>query len=143
MSRSLNKTTLIGRVGSDPEIRTTASGTKMAKISLATSRTWTDRSGQKAEKTEWHRITTWDKLAEIVERFVSKGDRLYIEGRIEYSETEHEGQKRYWTDIHANELIMLGGAGERDAAPAGRSAPARAGRAPAPNPFDDEDDLPF
>lgn len=137
MSRSLNKVQLIGNVGSDPEVRTTQSGTKMAKISLATSRSFNDRNGQKQENTEWHRVTFWARLAEIVEEYVHKGDRLYIEGRIEYSETEHEGQKRYWTDIQAFELIMLGGAGERDAAPAGRSAPA-------PGPFDDSgSDLPF
>lgn len=143
MSRSLNKVQLIGNVGQDPEVRTTAGGTKMAKISLATSRTFNDRAGNKQEKTEWHRITAWGKLAEIIEQYVRRGDRLFVEGRIEYSETEHEGQKRYWTDIQAHDLIMLGGAGEREAAPR-QAAPARAGRsAPGPGPFDDEDEMPF
>lgn len=139
MSRSLNKTTLIGNVGADPEVKTTAGGTKLAKLSLATSRTFKDRSGNQTEKTEWHRVTFWDRMAEIVEQYVHKGDRLYIEGRLEYSKTDDgQGGERYWTDIIAQELIMLGGAGERDA------APARTGRsAPAPSPFDEDDDLPF
>ena len=81
MSRSLNKVLLIGNVGSEPEIRTTGGGTKLAKFSLATNRTWNDRSGQKQEKTEWHRITAWDKTADIIEQYVKKGDRIYIEDR--------------------------------------------------------------
>ena len=112
MSRSLNKVMLIGNVGAEPEIRTTPSGTKVAKVSLATNRTFTDRSGQQQEKTEWHRLTFWDRLADLVEQYVHKGDRLYVEGRIEYSQTEDEqGQPRYWTDIVVREMVMLGGAG--------------------------------
>lgn len=112
MARSLNKVMLIGNVGSDPEIRTVGSGTKVAKFSLATNRQWTDRSGQKQEKTEWHRITAWDRTAELIEQYVKKGDRLYVEGSLEYSQTEDEGGKpRYWTDIVVRELVMLGGAG--------------------------------
>lgn len=141
MSRSLNRASLIGHVGQDPECRTTAGGTKMAKISLATSRKWKDKSGRESEKTEWHRVTFWDRMAEIVEQYVHKGDRLFVEGRLEYSQSEHEGVTRYFTDIIAQEMILLGGgAGEREA------APARTGRsAPAPNPFDSDgpDGLPF
>jgi len=150
MSRSLNKVMLIGNVGAEPEIRTTPSGTKVAKVSLATNRTFTDRSGQQQEKTEWHRLTFWDRLADLVEQYVHKGDRLYVEGRIEYSQTEDEqGQPRYWTDIVVREMVMLGGAGPGAGAagPYGESSrPARGARQPvAPtSPFDDEDDdLPF
>lgn len=107
-SRGVNKVHLIGNVGQDPEIRATSSGTQIAKFSLATNRTWKDGSGQQQEKTEWHRITIFGKLVDVVDRWVKKGDRLYIEGRIEYSQTEHDGQKRYWTDIVVNELVMLG-----------------------------------
>jgi single-strand DNA-binding protein len=147
MSRSLNKVMLIGNVGAEPEIRTTASGTKIAKVSLATNRTFTDRSGQRQEKTEWHRLTFWDRLADIVEQYVHKGDRLYVEGRIEYSQTEDEqGGTRYWTDIVVREMVLLGqGGGGIDASESGYSRPAR-GRQPAPapsSPFDDDDDLPF
>ena len=108
MSRGVNKVHLIGNVGTDPEIRATSSGTRVAKLSLATNRTWKDASGQKGEKTEWHRLTIFGKLADVVEQYVKKGDRLYVEGRIEYSETEKDGQKRYWTDIIVHELTMLG-----------------------------------
>ena len=111
MSRSLNKVMLIGNVGSDPEVRSTASGTRLAKVSLATSRQWTNKDGSQQEKTEWHRLTVWGKLADVVERYVKKGDRLYVEGRIEYSESESDGQKKYWTDVNVLEMLMLGGPG--------------------------------
>ena len=112
MSRSLNKVMLIGNVGAEPEVRTTGSGTRIAKVSLATNRTWSDRSGQQQEKTEWHRLTFWDKTADIVERYVHKGDRLYVEGRIEYSQTQDEqGNVKYWTDIIVREMVMLGSGG--------------------------------
>mgnify|MGYP001351422879 FL=1 len=148
MSRSLNKVMLIGNVGAEPEIRTTPSGTKVAKVSLATNRTFTDRSGQQQEKTEWHRLTFWDRLADLVEQYVHKGDRLYVEGRIEYSQTEDEqGQPRYWTDIVVREMVMLGSAGSGAGGPYSEpSRPARGARQPVPpmSPFDDEDDdLPF
>ncbi len=111
MSRSLNKVMLIGNVGNDPEIRATSSGTRVAKISLATNRSWSDRSGQKQEKTEWHRLTFFGRLVDIVEQWVKKGDRLYVEGRIEYSQTEGEGGTKYWTDVVVNEMVMLGATG--------------------------------
>jgi single-strand DNA-binding protein len=152
MSRSLNKVMLIGNVGSEPEVRTTPSGLKVAKVSLATNRTFNDRSGQQQEKTEWHRLTFWDRLADLVERYVHKGDRLYVEGRLEYSQTEDEkGGTRYWTDIVVREMVMLGqgGAGEERG---GTSAEQRSGGSPArsgqraggeASPFSDDDDLPF
>jgi len=112
MSRSLNKAMLIGHVGADPEVRTTAGGTRVATFSLATSRRWTGRSGQDQEKTEWHRIVAWDRLAEVVERFVRKGERLYVEGRIEYRSWEDAaGQTRYATEIIAQDLMLLGSGG--------------------------------
>ena len=109
MSRSLNKVMLIGNVGADPEMRSTPGGMRIAKVSLATSRTFNDRSGQQQEKTEWHRLTFWDKLADVVERYVKKGDRLYVEGRIEYSTTGEGDATKYWTDINVREMVMLGG----------------------------------
>ena len=110
MSRSLNKVMLIGNVGSEPEIRATASGNRVAKLSLATTRKWKDGSGEQKEKTEWHRLTVWGELVDVVERYVKKGDRLYVEGRIEYSESESDGQKKYWTNVNVREMVMLGGA---------------------------------
>lgn len=157
MSRSLNKVMLIGNVGAEPEIRTTPSGTRIAKVSLATNRTWNDRSGQQQEKTEWHRLTFWDKMAEIVERYVHKGDRLYVEGRIEYSQTQDDqGNVKYWTDIVAREMVMLGQGGgggggggydtgsgfNQDQGDSGSLDQTPKGDGEA-GPFEEDDDLPF
>ena len=114
MSRSLNKVTLIGNLGNDPEVRSTTGGNRVATFSLATSRSWNDASGSKQEKTEWHRCVVWNtkssQLADIVEKYVKKGDKLYVEGRIEYRQwQDKENQTRYSTEINVRELIMLGG----------------------------------
>jgi single-strand DNA-binding protein len=114
MSRSLNKVTLIGNLGNDPEVRSTTGGNRVATFSLATSRSWNDATGSKQEKTEWHRCVVWNtkssQLADIVEKYVKKGDKLYIEGRIEYRQwQDKENQTRYSTEINVRELIMLGG----------------------------------
>ena len=112
MARSLNKALLIGNLGSDPDIRTTADGTKVAGLSVATNRNWTDRDGQAQERTEWHRVVAWANLAEIAEQYLSRGDRVYIEGEIQYrSYEDRDGQTRYVTEIRARELVMLGGQG--------------------------------
>ena len=108
MSRSLNKVMLIGNIGAEPEIKTTGAGTKFAKVSLATNRTWNDRSGQRQEKTEWHRLTFWDRLAELVEQYVHKGDRIYVEGRIEYGSFERNGVTIPTAEVHVRELVLLG-----------------------------------
>src|SRR4051812_12680460 len=114
MSRSLNKVTLIGNLGNDPEVRSTTGGNRVATFSLATSRSWNDAAGTKQEKTEWHRCVVWNtkssQLADIVEKYVKKGDKLYVEGRIEYRQwQDKENQTRYSTEINVRELIMLGG----------------------------------
>ncbi len=118
MSRSLNKVTLIGNLGNDPEIRTTSGGNKVAQFSLATSRQWNSASGEKQEKTEWHKCVAWNQgtrgtgLADIIERYVRKGDKLYVEGRIEYRQyQDKENQTRYVTEINVREIILLGGRG--------------------------------
>ena len=117
MSRSLNKVTLIGNLGADPEIRSTTGGNKVANFSVATSRQWSSASGEKQEKTEWHKCIAWNtrsgagqQLADIVEKYVKKGDKVYVEGSIEYRQYEDkEKQTRYVTEIRARELVMLGG----------------------------------
>ncbi|HEX5725090.1 MAG TPA: single-stranded DNA-binding protein [Longimicrobiaceae bacterium] len=110
MARSLNKAMLIGNLGQDPEIRTTPGGVRVAQFSLATSRRWNDKNGQQQEKTEWHKVICWDRLVEIIEKYVKKGDRLYVEGEIEYRQYEDkEGQTRYVTEIRAREVLLLGG----------------------------------
>ena len=166
MSRSLNKVTLIGNLGNDPEVRATSGGNRVATFSLATSRSWNGPAGDRQEKTEWHRCVVWNtktsQLADIVEKYVKKGDKLFVEGRIEYRQwQDKEGQTRYSTEINVRELIMLsgrpGGAdfdGDGAAAPRARSAPAAAKTAAAkpggadfedfPGALTDEDDdLPF
>jgi single-strand DNA-binding protein len=114
MSRSLNRAYLIGNVGGHPDIRTSASGSRVAIFSLATGRRWTDGAGRARERTEWHRIVAWDELVGVVERQLQKGERVYVQGRVEYRSWEGpSGQRRYATEIFAEEVIPLGGAGER------------------------------
>lgn len=150
MSRSLNKALIIGNLGTDPEVRSTTSGTRVATLSVATSRRWTGRGGEQQEKTEWHRVVCWDKLAEIAERYLKKGDRVYVEGRIEYRQWEgQDGQTRYTTEIRAFQMIMLGGSG--DGAGLDRGGESRRFESRDESEFSDfsseavagEDDLPF
>ena len=101
-----NKAILIGRVGKDPDVRTVGDS-KVANFSVATSEKYKDRNGQKQEKTQWHRVTAWRQLAEIIQKYVKKGILVYIEGRIEYREYESDGVKKYATDIVASEMKML------------------------------------
>jgi single-strand DNA-binding protein len=149
MARSLNKVMLIGNVGSDPEIRMTPSGSKVAKFSLATNRTYQDRTGQQQERTDWHRLTFFGRLSDIVEQWVHKGDRLYVEGRIEYSQTQDDqGGTRYWTDIVVNEMVMLGSGAGGPADGGSRGGPPMGGPdasgGPDTSPISDpDDDLPF
>jgi single-strand DNA-binding protein len=142
MSRSLNKVMLIGNVGSDPDVRATSSGTQVAKVSLATNRQWKDGSGQQREKTEWHRLTFFGRLVDVVDQWVKKGDRLYVEGRIEYSETETDGQKRYWTDIVVTEMVMLGSTGGGGGGRGGRDQEDYSSSQTVPI-SEPDDDLPF
>ena len=129
MSRSVNKVMLIGHVGRNPEIRKTDGEARVARLSLATNRTYRDRDGEQHERTEWHRIALFGKLADIVEQYVSKGDRLYVEGRIEYSQTQDDqGGVRYWTDIVAQELVMLGAGGRSESGSGDDQAPSGARR---------------
>lgn len=146
MSRSLNKVMLIGNVGSDPEIRATSGGSRVAKVSVATNRSFQDRNGQQQEKTEWHRLTFFGRLADIVEQYVKKGDRLYVEGRLEYSQTQDDsGNTRYWTDIVVNEMVMLGsGGGSGDSGGDFGGGSGFTGSRPASKPLSEpDDDLPF
>ena len=139
MARSLNKAILIGNLGQDPEIRTIPSGARVAQFSVATTRRWTGRDGQQQEKTEWHRIVVWEKLVDIVERWVKKGDRIYVEGEIEYRQYEDkEGVTKYSTEINLREMIMLGG--REGGGGGGRGGNYDDFQAP---PFEDDDDLPF
>ena len=159
MSRSLNKVQLIGNLGKDPEVRSTASGTRVATLSIATGRQWKNASGEAQEKTEWHRVVLWNNrgsgLADVVERYLKKGDRVYIEGRIEYRTWEdRDGNTRYTTEIIGREMMMLSGRGgsseaemEPTGAAVGQTESAEQGSETFkdfPEALDEEDDdLPF
>jgi len=105
MARSVNKIILVGNVGRDPDIKTTQSGTKVVNLSLATNRRTKDEDG--TERTDWHRLTLWDRLAEVSAEWVQKGDRIYIEGRLEYDSYERDGVRIPTAEIHVREMIML------------------------------------
>lgn len=107
MSRSVNKVILVGNVGRDPDVQSTAAGTKVAHLSLATSRR-VPKDEAFQERTEWHRLTMWDRLAQVAEEYIRKGDRLYIEGRMEYGSFEKNGVNIPTADIQVRELVMLG-----------------------------------
>jgi single-strand DNA-binding protein len=112
VSRSLNKVMLIGNLGADPEVRSTNNGSRVANLSLATSRQWTGQNGEKQEKTEWHRVICWNnkgaQLADLAEKYMKKGDKIYVEGRVEYRTWEdRDKQTRYVTEIIAREVILL------------------------------------
>ena len=107
-SRGVNKVILVGNLGNDPEVRYMPNGNAVANVSLATSETWKDKStGEQQEKTEWHRVVFFNRLAEIVEQYVKKGTKLYVEGRLQTRSWEQDGVKRYSTEVVANEMQML------------------------------------
>ena len=140
---SLNHVTLIGNLGADPEVRTTAAGKMVATLSLATSRQWTNESGQRQEKTAWHRVIVWGKLAELAQRFLSKGRKVCVQGEIEYRswDDQQTGTKRYSTEIVANQMVFLdsqgsgSGAGQQQHAPDASAEQGEAGSFAATVPF--------
>ena len=151
MARGVNKAIIVGTLGQDPEVRYTANGSAVANISVATNESWKDRqTGEQQERTEWHRIVMFGKLAEIAQQYLKKGSQAYFEGRIQTRKWQDQsGNDRYSTEIVANEMQMLGGRGAgapMDAGGASQSGGARQSSAPAPEtaPMDDGfDDIPF
>jgi single-strand DNA-binding protein len=109
MSKSINKVILVGNVGKDPEIKYTPQGTPVAKITLATNESFKDKSGQWQDRTEWHNIVAWQRLAEIAGEYLTKGSKVFIEGRLETRswDDKQTKQKKYMTEIVANELVLL------------------------------------
>jgi len=136
-TKGVNKAIILGNVGKDPEVRTVGEGTTVANLSIATSESWKDKSGDKVEETTWHRVVFWRKLAEIVEQYVKKGDKLYIEGKIINRSYEKDGTTRYITEIVADQMQMLGSPGGASRS----SEPRRDEQTPPPEEFDD--DIPF
>jgi single-strand DNA-binding protein len=135
----MNRVILIGNLGGDPEVRYTAGGTAVGKFSLATSRKFTGKDGQKQEKTEWHRIVAWAKLAEICGQYLTKGKKVMIEGRIEYGSYEKDGVKHYTTDIIAENMEMLGGNGQGNGSQSREEDPF----GPPPGGVPEDQDIPF
>ncbi len=120
----VNKAILIGRLGADPEVRYTSSGTAVANFNMATSVNFTDKNGEKTEKTEWHRIVAFGRLGEICGEYLAKGKQVYIEGRLQTREWEdRDGNKRRTTEIVANTMQMLGAAGDKVRADASDEPP--------------------
>jgi len=111
MGKSINKVILVGRLGRDPELKYTASGVPFCRFSMATDEGWTDKgSGERTERTEWHNIVVWDKLAEICNNYLTKGRMVYIEGSLQTREwDDQEGNKRKTTEIRARDMVLLGG----------------------------------
>jgi single-strand DNA-binding protein len=137
MAGGVNKAILVGNLGNDPELKYTASGAAVCEFSLATSESWL-KDGAKQEKTTWHRVKVWGKRAEVVAKYLAKGRQVYIDGRIENrSYDDKDGNKRYITEIVANDVQFLGGGKGRDGG--GHDEPALGGNAPPA----DGDDLPF
>ena len=120
MAGGVNKVILVGNLGADPDMRYTPSGQGVCELRLATNESWTDKNGQRQERTEWHRVVVWGKRAEICSKYLSKGRQVYVEGRIQTrSYDDKEGNKRYMTEIIANDVQFLGGGG-REGAGGGR-----------------------
>ena len=156
MARGLNKVMLIGNLGADPEVRYTGGGSAVANVRLATAESWRDKdSGEQQERTEWHRVVFFGRLAEIVGEYLRKGSQVYVEGRLQTRKwQDRDGNDRYTTEIVANEMQMLGsrGGGGGSAAASGgsdyESAPPRAaaaagGGAPEQPMGEFDDDIPF
>jgi len=142
----VNKVILIGHLGADPEVRFTQGGTAVANMRIATSERFKNRNGEQEERTEWHRVVAWARLAEICQQYLKKGKQVYIEGRLQTRSWEdQQGNKRYSTEIVANNMQMLGRAGDSPMDVPSQDVPASAQPAGAPRGGGsaDDDDLPF
>ena len=156
MAGSVNKVILVGRLGKDPELSYLPSGQSVAKFSLATDRSYKDKTGELKKETDWHNIVAWGKTGEICAKYLVKGRQVYVEGRIQNRTWEaRDGKKRYNTDIVAENVVLLGSRGEGDSDSAGRSGTTRAAQPSSTSAPDDDfepvgradeitdDDIPF
>jgi single-strand DNA-binding protein len=154
MAKSVNKVILVGNLGKDPELKHTGSGTAVATMTVATNERYKDKNGEWQDKTEWHNVVLWSRLAEIAAEYLKKGRSVYVEGRLQTRSWEDkQGQKRYTTEIVANDLVLLGGGGGRDDFGGGRgssrgsdfdqSGPGDFDSAPSRSTEITDDDIPF
>ncbi len=145
----VNKVILVGNLGADPSMRYTPNGTAVANFNIATTERFTNKNGERESRTEWHRIVAWARLAEICNQYLKKGKQVYIEGRLQTRTWEDQsGNKRSTTEVIANNMVMLGRAGEVEEFPAQEFPPDDVAQAPpeedaSQTPAGDEDDLPF
>lgn len=138
----INKATLLGNVGRDPEIRHMANGDAVANVSLATTEKWKDKNGERQEKTEWHRLVFFGKLADIVDKYVHKGSLIYVEGKLTTRKWEKDGVERYTTEINCNEMKLLNKVdGDNDSRREERTREPRRESRPAAKRNDDFEDL--
>jgi single-strand DNA-binding protein len=151
-SRSVNKVILIGNLGGDPELRHTASNVPVVNFTVATNESWVNKEGVKEERTEWHRVVAWRRLAEICHEYLRKGTQIYIEGKLQTRSWEDQsGQKKYMTEIVADEMVILGGrgggGGEAGAYQGGQTGGGESSyqnyQPPAKAQAEEDDDLPF
>ena len=142
---SVNKVILVGRLGKDPEMKSTPSGMSIAQFSIATDEKFTDRSGEKQERTEWHNIVAFNKLAEICGQYLRKGKLVYIEGSIRTNswEDKESGQKKYRTEIIANQMQMLDRKGDDEGSGGGYSSASRSSSSTASATMEDDEEVPF
>ncbi|MFN0061609.1 MAG: single-stranded DNA-binding protein [Myxococcaceae bacterium] len=152
MAGGVNKVMLVGNLGADPEVRFTPSGQAVANFRIATSESWNDKSGQKQERTEWHRIVVWGKLGELCGEYLGKGRQCFVEGRLQTREwTDKENRKQYTTEVVANNVVFLGSRGDSAGVKAGGARTRNGGEDFGPPPPMDEgggargaeDDIPF
>lgn len=149
MAGSVCKVIIVGNLGKDPEIRTLNNGDRVANLSVATSETWRDKaSGEKKEKTEWHRVTVFnDNITKVCENYLKKGSTIYLEGKLQTRKYEQNGVEKYATEVVLDRfggvLVMLGGKGEQSSGGGGEPAPERQQRNAVKNAYDLSDDIPF
>ncbi len=141
MAGGVNKVILVGHLGADPEMRYTGNGVPVANLRLATSESWKGKDGQKEERTEWHRVVVWSKLAELAGQYLTKGRQIYVEGRLQTrSWDDKDGNKRYTTEVVANNIQFLG---SRDGAGTGKDMPPDLPPPPDMSGPGSDDDIPF
>ena len=143
MASGVNKVILIGRLGADPEVRYTTNGGAVANFNMATNESWTDKSGQKQERTEWHKVVVWGKMAEICGQYLTKGRQAFVEGRLQTREwTDKEGGKRYTTEIVAQNVQFLG-TGDKSASASNFAPPNEFTPSDDKGPVTMDDEVPF